>query len=159
HMGDFDSVMFYFGNEGDTAEVLLKKEDGTVVCRLVLVFHDGEGGGSGSSTGVSLAGSNPGVTLVELRAGDADYDSGMEWPQYKITSADPEALGALTLNLPTYDDTDITVSSPDTEAAVYAMGGTYMICFYTGNIGDKADITFIKDEMPICRLLIEVVAE
>lgn len=158
HMGSYDSAILYFENEGDSAVVLLKKEDGTVVCRLVLVFHEGEGGGSGS-TGVSLAGPNPGVTLVELKAGDSGYDSGMDWPQYKITSADPEALGSLTLNLPAYDDTDITVSSPDTEAAVYAMGGTYMVCFYAGNIGDKADITLIKDEMPICRLLIEIVAE
>lgn len=159
HMPSYTMVTFYFGNEGDTAEVLLKKEDGTVVCRLVLVFHEGEGGGSGSSAGISLAEPNPSVTLVELKAGDADYDSGMEWPQYKITSADPEALGALMLNLPAYDDTDITVSSPDTEAAVYAMGGTYMVCFYAGAVGDKADIMFFKDEMPIYRLIIEVVAE
>ena len=158
HMGSYDSAILYFENEGDSAEVLLKKEDGTVICRLVLVFHEGEGGGSGS-TGVSLAGPTPGVTLVELKAGDADYDSGMDWPQYKITSADPEALGSLTLNLPAYDDTDITVSSQDTEAAIYAMGGTYMVCFYAGAVGDKADITLIKDEMPICRLLIEFIAE
>lgn len=143
--GQYKILMFEFENEGDTGLIILTK-GGVPVCCIYTEYQPG--GGSGDDDEVSIVGSSSTVFLTKLTADDADYESDMDCPQYKLTFTDYDEY-YVTLNLPAFDSSDTWIDDSD---KVNLQGK--MVLNYMESPG-KAEIVLKKDGLIVCRIVVE----